>query len=258
MFMPDPAFADASTRRVVLLGAPPPQRLPETVAVETVDCGGLDLFASVALLRARLRGLPLPAGGERFDGLAQLARRMAACRYGVVVWAVGHLEMAGGDLLVEQMHQLVIDLNHETRWAGLPLAGNEADLTANAVATWQTGFPLPIEFAGGRIVYDPFPDYSDADLLVWLGALPGVGGAAVPGAPDNTQQLVIGAPSQAADLPARHVFIPVATPGVTASGHLVRTDGVITLYAPAVQASPLPAAATIIDGITSALEGVVA
>jgi formylmethanofuran dehydrogenase subunit B len=255
LFTPNPAFVDAAARRVVLLGAPAPQRLPDGIDVDTVDCAGLDLFESVALLRAQLRGQPLPAGTDRSEGLAQLARRMSECHYGVLVWAAGDLEMTGADLLIEQMHQLVIDLNRQTRWAALPLAGNDGDLTANAVATWQTGFALPIEFGAGRVGYDPFPDYSDADLLLWLGALPGVAAPQLPGAAADTPQIVIGAPSLAANLSARHVFIPVATPGVSASGHLVRTDVVITLYAPAVRASPLPAAGAVIDGIAAALTG---
>ncbi len=253
VFTATPAFVATETRRLVLLGASLPERLPAAIAVDTVDCGGLDLFESVTVLRARLRRQPLPARADGIEGLAQLARRMAECRYGVIVWAAGDLDVAGADLLVEQLHQLVIDLNRQTRWAALPLAGNDGDLTANAVATWQTGFPLPIEFAGGRVGYDPFPDYSDADLLVWLGALPGVGTAGVPGVAGDTPQIVIGAPSRAADLPATHVFIPVATPGVSASGHLVRADGVITLYAPAARSSPLPTAAAVFDAVAAAV-----
>jgi formylmethanofuran dehydrogenase subunit B len=255
MFMPNPVFVAVEARRLVLLGAPLPQRLPAPVAVDSVDCGGLDLFESVAVLRARLRRQPLPEGAGALEGLTDLARRMADCRYGVIVWAAGDLNMDGADLLIEQMHQLVIDLNRQTRWAALPLGGNDGDLSANAVATWQTGFPLPIEFAAGRVAYDPFPDYSDADLLLWLGALPGVGAAELPGVAATTPQIVIGAPSRGVNLPPQHVFIPVATPGVSASGHLVRTDGVITLYAPAVRASSLPPAGVVIDAIAAAATG---
>lgn len=253
---PQPVFADVGIRRLVLLGAPVPQRLPVGVSVDSVNSGSLDLFESVSLLRARVRGQSLAAGADDIDDLAQLARRMAECRYGVIVWAVGDLDMPGADLLVEQLHQLVVDLNRKTRWAALPLGGNEGDLTANAVATWQTGFPMPIEFAAGKVAYDPFPDYGDADLLIWVGALPGVGAAALPGVAADTPQIVIGAPSRADGLSGEHVFIPVATPGVSASGHLIRTDGVITLYAPAVRRSALPTAAAVIDAIAAALPGV--
>jgi formylmethanofuran dehydrogenase subunit B len=256
VFTPDPVFADAAARRLVLLGAPMPQRLPAGVGVDSVEQGGLDLFESVALLRACLRGQPLPSAADKFAGLAQLARRMAECRYGVIVWAAAELDVPGADLLIEQMHQMVVDLNRKTRWAALPLAGNEGELTANAVATWQTGFPMPIEFSRGQVGYDPFPDYGDTDLLVWIGALPGVGSAALPGVSGRIPQVVIGAPSRAEGLSIEHVFIPVATPGVSANGHLVRTDGVITLYAPAVQTTALPTAASVIDTITAGLRGV--
>jgi formylmethanofuran dehydrogenase subunit B len=248
LLVAEPAFVAASERRVVLLAAPPPERMPEGVAVDSVDRGGLDLFATVAQLRALVQGAPVMACGD----LAKLATRMQACRYGTLIWAAADFDFVGADLLIEQLQQLTFDLNRKTRWAALPLAGSNGDLTANSVAAWQTGFALPIEFAAGKVDYDPFPDYSDADLLLWVGALPGVGSPQLPGA-DALPVVAIGAPSQATGLPARHVFIPVTTPGVTGSGHLVRCDNVITLYAPASLATTLPSAATVIAAIAEAL-----
>ena len=244
----EPAFVVASERRLALLAAPLPERLPAAVAVDRVDCGGLDLFDTVVQLRALIRGAPVTASGD----LAQLAARMQACRYGTLIWAAGDLDFAGADLLIEQLQQLTFDLNRKTRWAALPLAGSNGDLTANAVAAWQTGFALPIEFAAGKVDYDPFPDYSDVDLLLWLGALPGIGSPQLPGV-CSPSMIAIGAPSQAIGLADRHVFIPVTTPGVNGSGHLVRCDGVITIYAPASLAAPMPAAATVIEAIAEAL-----
>lgn len=248
VLVPEPAFVAANERSVVLLAAPQPERLPQGVAVETVDCGGLDVFDLVGQLRALINGTPVVANGA----LTQLAARMQACRYGTMIWSVADFDFVGADLLVEQLQQLVFDLNRNTRWAALPLAGSDGDLTANAVTAWQTGFALPVEFAAGKVGYDPFPDYSDADLLLWLGALPGVGSPQLPGA-TAPPVIAIGAPSQAAGLPAQHVFIPVATPGVNGSGHLVRCDSVITLYASAQLATTLPSATTVIDAIGEAL-----
>lgn len=260
VFAPAPVFADAAARRLVLLGAAVPQRVPAGVAVERLETGDLDLFDAVAVLRACVLNQPVAARGPATDAMAAFAQRMRDCRYGAVVWAAADLPAAGGDLLVEQLHQLTIDLNRATRWAALPLGGNDGDLSANAVATWQTGFPLPIEFANGRVGYDPHPDYADADLLVWISALPGVGAPQLPGAPAGLPAIVIGARPRAgsheAALPARHVFLPAATPGLTASGHLVRTDGVITLYAPGVRPSALSPAAAVIDRLAAAVAGV--
>ncbi len=260
LFAPAPVFANEAERTVLLLGAPPPERLPAGVRVESVDCGNLDLLDAVAVLRAHLLGLPV-ATGNSSNSLASVAQRLRDCRYGAVVWAAAELNFTAADLFVEQLFQMVVDLNKKTRWVCLPLGGNDADLTANAVSTWQTGFPLPIEFSGTAeahsVAYDPFPDYADADLLLWLAPLAGEGKPALPGLPDGIPTVVIGAPSLAGSAPvdAKGIFIGVATPGVTGTGHLVRTDGVITMYAAAVLDSPLPAAAAVLERIAAALNG---
>jgi formylmethanofuran dehydrogenase subunit B len=260
LFAPAPVFVNEAERTVLLLGAPAPERLPSGVRVEQVDCGNLDLLDSVAVLRAHLLGQSV-ASGDAANGLASLAQRLRDGRYGAVVWAAAELDCSGADLLVEQLFQMVVDLNKKTRWVCLPLGGNDADLTANAVSTWQTGFPLPIEFSGNgvahSVAYDPFPDYADADLLLWLAPLAGVGKPTVPGVADDVSTIVIGAPSlvDAAPVDAKGIFIAVASPGVTGTGHLVRTDGVITMYAAAVLDSPLPAAAEVLERIAAALNG---
>jgi formylmethanofuran dehydrogenase subunit B len=256
LFAPAPVFANQADRTLILLGAPTLERLPAGVKVEQVDCGNLDLFDALAMLRAHLQGQPVATGdvGSRLAGLAQ---RLRDCHYGAVVWAAAELDFGGADLLVEQLFQMVVDLNKKTRWVCLPLGGNDADLTANAVSTWQTGFPLPIEFASKTVAYDPFPNYADADLLLWLAPLAGVGKPMVPGIAEGVPAIVIGAPPMADSLPADApgIFIAVATPGVTGTGHLVRTDGVITMYAAAVLDSPLPAAAEVLERIAAALNG---
>lgn len=250
LLVAEPPFVKAAARRVLLLAAPPPARLPAGTVVEAVDCGGLDLFDSIAVLRAQLGGRPAPLAGD----LAQLAARLQECAYGVLIWSGRDVDCAGGDLLVEQLNQLVVDLNRRTRWAALPLGGSAGDITANAVAGWQTGFSLPVEFAAGKVRYDPFPDYADADLLFWVASLAGVGPPGLPGV-SGLPLVVVGAPSVAAALPPEHVFLPTATPGVGSSGHLVRCDAVITLYAPAVLKTALPSAAAVIDAVAGAIEG---
>jgi formylmethanofuran dehydrogenase subunit B len=250
-----PAFADGVARRWLLLGAPPPARVPPEVRFEAVDLGGADLFAAVALLRTFLRGESGAELADQFAALAALAKDMAACRYGVFLWAAADMDFSGADLLIEQLHQLLIDLNRTTRWAALPLAGNDGDLTANAVATWQTGFPLPVIYAEGAAQYDPFPSYDDADLLLWVSALPGVGPPRLAGADPGLPVILVGTPPDEAALPPHHVVIPAAVPGLTAGGHLVRTDSVITLYAPAVMPTALPTAAQVLEELAAAAKG---
>lgn len=50
------------------------------------------------------------------------------------------------------------------------------------------------------------------------------------------------------------IVMPAAVPGVHAAGHLVRSDGVVTLYAPRQDAAPLPAAAQVLTRILAAVE----
>ncbi len=247
LFAAAPVFVDAAQRRLALLGVDGLEHAPAGVPAERIDCGGLDLFDAVGVLRAccegRLDERSVPAG------LARLAEQMRASRYGLLLWAAGEFDFDGADLLVEQLQQLVMGLNRETRWAALPLGGSGGDLTANAVAAWQTGFALPLDFAGGEVAHDPFPDYCDADLLLWLAVLPGLTFARLPGVAPDIPVIAVGAPGLAP--PGARVFIPAATPGVNGAGHLVRADGVVTLYAPAQAASGLPTAAEVLERILS-------
>ena len=247
VFAPAPAFVEAAKRRLVLLGADGLERAPAGVPVERVDCGGLDLFDAVSALRAgcedRLDERAVPAG------LVELAERMKSSRYVLLLWSAADLDSAGADLLVEQLQQLLQGLNRTTRWAALPLAGSGGDLTANAVAAWQTGFALPLAFSGGEVAGDPFPDYSDADLLLWVAVLPGL---TFPDWARAVPTIAVAAPGL--EPAGARIVIPAAVPGVDGSGHLVRTDGVVTLYAAAQTPPAHPAAAALLDRIAIALE----
>lgn len=255
LFAPAPVFVDAAQRALVLLGGPVPQRLPAAVPAESVDSATLDLHDAIAVLRACIRPATRPAidAAAPPPALQALADRMKASRYGVIVWAAAALPEGASELLVEQLHQLVIDLNRTTRWAALPLGGSDGDLSANAVATWQTGFALPLDFTPAGVGYDPYPDYADADLLLWINSLPGVGVPQLPGAPPDLPVIVVGSdPWRGVAAPAQHVVLPAALPGIGASGHLVRTDGVITMFAPGVRPAVVPSAARVLEQIDAA------
>src|SRR5207344_1307615 len=84
-----------------------------------------------------------------------LVERMKQAKYGVVVWASAEFDFSHAELLVQAMTSLVTELNETTRFAVLPMAGNDADLTASQVITWQTGYPVRLNFARGTPDYDP-------------------------------------------------------------------------------------------------------
>jgi formylmethanofuran dehydrogenase subunit B len=54
-----------------------------------------------------------------------------------------------------------------------------------------------------------------------------------------------------ADEPA--VFLPVATPGIDAPGHLLRSDKVVSLRLPQLRASALPSVARAIEALLARL-----
>ncbi|HEX7044517.1 MAG TPA: formylmethanofuran dehydrogenase, partial [Burkholderiales bacterium] len=177
----EPLFPDTpAVPELVFLGGPPPSDLPESLrAVRVLPCApdalGEVLNALRALVAGRTLQAPAVAGIER-EALRALAERLVGARYGVFVWAAGLLD-AHADLAIDAAAALIKELNRTTRAAGLPLAGRNGDLTANQVALWQTGYPLPLRYARGFPEHDPYRDSAErmlargaADALVWISA----------------------------------------------------------------------------------------
>ncbi len=232
--------------------------LPANVEHLPLDAAPGQLPAVVAMLGALADRQPVDAG--RITGVApgtleRCVDWMRAARYGVVVWSAADLDWPHAELTVQALARCIRSLNRDTRFVGLPLAGTDGDLTANAVQTWQAGVPLPASYANGRVDFDPsrhaLPRVlarGEADLLIWVSSL----GHAPPPLSGSLPRVVLGR----ADLVVDHgvdVFIPVATPGIDAAGHLLRTDKVVTLYLPRVRVSTLPSAASVVDALAGRL-----
>jgi formylmethanofuran dehydrogenase subunit B len=122
-----------------------------------------DLFVSVAVdrqfevaltLRALIQGARLDPGrveratGVAWDVLRDLTERLTSARYGAFFLG-SSLGRESGAAGVEAALLLVRDMNRTTRFVILPMgsAGNAAG--AEAVLTWQSGFPWGVDFAGG-------------------------------------------------------------------------------------------------------------
>jgi len=202
--------------------------------VITLACDNERAGDVVALLRARLRGFSIKdskiAGVKlaEIDALAELCRK---ADYGVVVWAPPSLNFPHAELAVEQFTGLVKDLNQTIRFAGLSLGGAEGAITAAAVCTWISGYPLRVSYASGAPDYDPYRHAigrmlkdGEGDLLVWIASIsPSL-------VPPSTKlpTIVLGTPGLAlTETPA--VFIPVGTPGLDHAGRLIRVDNVVSL-----------------------------
>lgn len=226
--------------------------------VITLACDNQRAGDVVALLRARLRGFdvaPPKSYGVKLaeiDALAELCRK---AKYGVVVWAPPSLNFPHADLAVEQFTGLVKDLTQATRFAGLALGGAEGAITAAAVCTWISGYPLRVSYASGAPDYDPYRHAigrmlqdGEGDLLLWIAS---ISPTLLP-PPTMLPTIVLGTPGlKLTGTP--DVFIPVGTPGVDHAGRLVRVDNVVSLPLKDLGRAELPVAADVIAAIEAAL-----
>ena len=212
----------------------------------------------VGLLRARLRGFrvkPSKLYGVTLAEIDALAERCRGAKYGVVVWAPPALNFPFAELAVDQFAGLVKDLNQTIRFAGLALGGAEGAITAGAVCTWISGYPLRVSYASGAPDYDPYRwnigrmlKEGEGDLLVWTASIsPDL-------SPPDTKlpTIVLGTPGlKLASEPA--VFIPVGTPGVDHAGRLIRVDNVVSLPLKDLGRADLPPAADVLSAIEAQL-----
>jgi formylmethanofuran dehydrogenase subunit B len=115
-------------------------------------------YEALLTLRNLVRGMsvdPTSSTGAPLLLLEDLARRMKACRYGVVFFGPG-LSMSGsGHHNVEALLLLVRDLNDYTRFSARGMR-DPGDVTgADTVLTWQTGYPFSVNLARGYPRYNP-------------------------------------------------------------------------------------------------------
>lgn len=236
-------------KRVVFLGATPPEGMPQGVQADTLPASG-DLFTDTQVLGALVAGQRCRAADPV---LAALADELRAARYAVLVWEAGALP-AQGALIVEAINRIVGTLNRSTRAASFPLGGSDGGYSANQVFTWLSGLPLrtragpaglehePVRFAADRLVAD-----QAVNGLLWVSSfdparLPPT--SALP-------SIVLGPPAMADHLRAAGrldhcVFVPVATPGINAAGHLFRTDIIVVVPLRPARDDGLPGVADVI------------
>lgn len=240
--------------RVVFVGAGKVEAVPglEGHVVDCITPGG-DLFDAAAMLAALAAGRRVPVPDP---DLACLADAMRAARYCVVVWEPARLP-AQGALIAEAVLRIVTSLNRSTRAGAFALGGVDGGQTANAVLTWLSGLPLrtrvgplgldhePIKYAAVRLLGD-----HAVDCVLWVASMTPELAPPVTDLP----VVVLGHPGLAGVV-ARPgiVFIPVATPGLGASGHLFRADGVVALPLERMCEQGLPGVADVAAALTRRL-----
>lgn len=189
------------------------------------EAGGLAV--SVAHLRAYLKG---HLAGETAYG--DLARRLAAAQYGVVLYDAAEL----GELGVEMLQGMVKDLNEVTRFFTLPVSDPYQGRALLQLAAWTTGQAPRVGFGRHVPEHDPWRFDSarqiaagEADAVLWLASLPAP-------RPDWLGTLpsiaIVGEGSPEATGDAAEIVIAVGVPGESAGGSLWNDRRATITYAP--------------------------
>jgi formylmethanofuran dehydrogenase subunit B len=243
-------------REIVFLGlaVDPSATLPPAVATRSVPWSG-DAYTTLATLNTLCLRRPVAAS----EALRELAARMLAAKYVTLVWEPVRLPGSQPALLVESINQLAKTINRTTRAGGLALAGNDGGLAVNQTLGWLSGLPLrtgvhpsglqhePHRYAAERLLAD-----GAVDALLWVSSFGPDRAPPAAGARAPVPAIVLAHPAHPARASAR-VFIPVATPGIGASGHLFRLDGVVVVPVTKVRDDGLPGVAQVVERIAALL-----
>jgi formylmethanofuran dehydrogenase subunit B len=232
----------------------PPSREVEALLVLRAFVRGRRVEAS----RLQALGLPL-------DRLKTLARRLLACRYGVLVHDADPPSERRDPETPGALGALVRDASPKARLRllGVRRAGNPAG--AESVLTWQTGFPASVSFARGYPRFGPGETDAesvlrrrevDAALLVGLGVNARSDLSA--GARRHLEEIPVVriGPHGAPETATRGVFIAAAAFPST-PGRVFRMDGVALRQRPLADDSEAPVRPTeaqILARIASSLE----
>ncbi|OGD52771.1 formylmethanofuran dehydrogenase subunit B [Candidatus Bathyarchaeota archaeon RBG_13_60_20] len=193
-------------------------------------------FELLEALRATVRGVALRAeavAGVPMDQVRALAEVMKGARFGVVFFGLGLTQSEGRHMNIDAAVGLVAELNRHTKFLLTPMRGHYNVAGANAVTTWQTGYPYAVDFSRGYPRYNP-GEYTSVDMLAR-----GEADAALVLASDPASTFPVDAARGLAKIPVitleqkitptsmlSRVVIPVATAGIEAEGTAYRMDGV--------------------------------
>jgi formylmethanofuran dehydrogenase subunit B len=248
---------DTSAREIIYLGEAKNTQAgiaPDGRKPQLIRCDNRDLGEVVGALRCLLAGKPLQAthaAGIKIDALKKIAAKLQAAKYGVFCWASADLNFPHAELTIQSLAELIKQLNATTRFAGLPLGGSDADITANAVHTWQSGSAIRTSYVSGKPVYDPLHysasrmlDNGEADSLLWIATLDET--RTPP--PTDIPTIVLGRAGMTFSNPPA-VFIPVGTPGADHAGHFFRTDKIVALPLRKLRDTLLPSVADVVAAL---------
>ncbi|MFO0879523.1 MAG: formylmethanofuran dehydrogenase subunit B [Gemmataceae bacterium] len=126
-------------------------------------------FETLWALRALVKGVELDDSIEAETGvplaqLQDLARRMKACKFGVLFFGMGLSMTRGKHLNVEAALSLAQDLNEFTRFYAKPMRGHGNVTGADNVVSWSTGYSFGVSLGRGYPRFNP-GEFTTSDTL---------------------------------------------------------------------------------------------
>lgn len=186
--------------------------------------------------------------------LMDLHQTITASDYTTFIWAGAEFNGDTAQHTIQALTETIKKLMATQRCVGLPLGGSKGEISANQVATWQTGVSLPVAFMTGTPLHDPVRydgmrmiENGEADSLVWIATYNS------DDTPPETDipTIVLGHPKM--NCRDASVFIPTGIPGIDCRGLACRTDNVATLPLRSMRNSSLPAASDVVLKIAQSL-----
>jgi formylmethanofuran dehydrogenase subunit B len=185
------------------------------------------------ILSHKIEQSSLVGTGVDLDQLADLARRMKNCRFGVLFVGQGLTQSRGKHWNLTAAFVLVRDLNQTTKFALMPMRGHGNVTGIDNVLAWQTGYPFGVNFSRGYPRFNP-GEFTMVDVLSR-----GETDAVLSVASDPVASLPISARKRLAEVPliaidthesettrVARIAFTAATAGIGAEGTAYRMDNI--------------------------------
>lgn len=195
----------------------------------TVELAPEEEIAALSLMRASVLGRTIPESSDRVARVVGITARLVRARYAVLVHDAEATAERRNPLRVEALIALTQSLNGPTRAALSSLRSGGNRPGAEAVLTWQTGYPFAVDYSRGYPRYAPAERGLDRLARGAFRALLVAGSPALDGSVERTlaQVSVIAIGPRASQAPFKtRVAIDTGVAGIHENGTGYRMDEV--------------------------------
>ena len=120
-------------------------------------------FLTIERFRRAIKGLDRLE--EQDDRVKSLSQKLVAAQYSVIFVGSKLIDSEDGQQASESILKMVRELNETTRCSCLVLASEANTTSAEQVMTWQTGYPMGVDFSRGYPEFQPRQNrISNSDL----------------------------------------------------------------------------------------------